>query len=116
MRRVVLSCFAGVFVGLVMILLPLAIFQPKPLMTPTIQGQGETASFTDNGTGNATSSAKELGSSSGAPDAEALRPDHRFSVSNPVESFGLTSISILFAFSVFIASRHAISRGKTPRE
>ncbi len=72
--------------------------------------------FTDNATGNAASPTKESGAGLGTPDAEALLSDHQFSVGNPIESFGLTSISILFAFSVFIASRHAIRHGKTPRE
>jgi hypothetical protein len=115
MRRIVLSCFAGVFVGLVIVLLPLAIFQPDPTMSPTMLGQRGTAPFTDTkGTGNATSSVKEFGGVPGAPDNETLRPDQQFSASNPVESLGLTSLSMMFAVSVFMASRRTIRHGKVP--
>jgi hypothetical protein len=115
MRRIVLSCFAGVFVGLVIVLLPLAIFQPELMVSPTMLGQGGMAPFTDTrGTGNATSSAKESGGVPGAPDNETLRPDQQFSVSNPVESLGLTSLSMMFAVSVFVVSRRTIRHGKVP--
>ena len=124
MRRVVLSCLAGVLVGLVVILLPLAIFESQSSMAPATLGQKENTPSVNTRGDNATSAGSDL---SGGAVVKNLEPpgiettpqtlrQGPFWVSNPLESLGLTSVSMLFAFSIFITSRHALRRGKAPRK